>query len=132
MWREPLTPLLVRKAWLTRRSSRWFHKCWFHKCWANVSFIVGSLLFGLLNARHVSQRWLQHPEHSFGKFYIIPWRKKVLDRSPLHMASFAIAFVPLRLLAGGTTCSSIGMEQVRWGDWWVLCPTIPHPLSVSG
>jgi MFS family permease len=64
-------------------------------------FIVGSLLFGLLNARHVSQRWLRHPVRSFAKFYIIPWRKRVLDRSPLHMASFAIAFVPLRLLAAG-------------------------------
>ena len=63
--------------------------------------IVAFLIFGLVNARHVSHRWLEHPVQSFGKFYIIPWRKKVLDRSPLHMASFALAFPALRLLAAG-------------------------------
>jgi hypothetical protein len=49
--------------------------------------------------RDVSEHWLQHPIRSFAKFYVIFWSRKVMDRSPLHMLNFAIAFIPLRLLA---------------------------------
>ena len=62
--------------------------------------ICGALIFGLRNARHVATRRLLHPVRSFGNpFYIVPWRPKVLDRSPLHMASFALAFPAMRAIA---------------------------------
>jgi hypothetical protein len=62
-------------------------------------FIELFLLFGVLNAHRVSEHWLQHPIRSFAKLYVVFWSSKVMDRSPLHMLSFVIAFVPLRLLA---------------------------------
>jgi hypothetical protein len=99
--------------------------------------ILAFLIFGLVNARHVSQRWLEHPVRSFGKFYIIPWRKKILDRSPLHMVSFALAFPALRLLAAGNNLLiyEYGTAPLGWlvgiaakhtspaiGFWLVLGP----------
>ena len=66
---------------------------------AGALFIEAFLLFGALNARGVSDHWLRHPIRSFGKIYVVFWSPKVMDRSPLHMLSFVIAFVPLRLLA---------------------------------
>jgi hypothetical protein len=66
---------------------------------AGAVFIEAFLLFGALNARRVSEHWLRHPIRSFGKFYVIFWSRKLMDRSPLHMISFVIAFVPMRLLA---------------------------------
>ncbi len=66
---------------------------------AGAVFIEAFLLFGALNAQRVSEHWLRHPIRSFGKLYVIFWSRKVMDRSPLHMLSFVIAFVPLRLLA---------------------------------
>ena len=62
-------------------------------------FIEGFLVYSLLSARHVAQHWIRHPLRSFGKLYINPWSKRIRDRSALHMLSFVIAFVPLRLLA---------------------------------
>jgi hypothetical protein len=65
------------------------------------ALVIESLLVcSLLTSRHISRHWLRHPIRSFNKFYIIPWSKRVRDRSSLHMVSFVIAFVPLRLLAG--------------------------------
>jgi hypothetical protein len=99
--------------------------------------ILGFLIFGLVNAHRVSQHWLEHPVQSFGKFYIIPWRKKILDRSPLHMASFAMAFPALRLLAAGNNLLiyKYGTAPLGWlvgiaakhtsptiGFWLVLGP----------
>jgi len=62
-------------------------------------FVEGFLLFAVLNASKVSEVWLRKPIRSFAKFYINPFSRNVMDRSPLHVLSFAIAFVPLRLLA---------------------------------
>ena len=74
-----------------------------NKAWlitaAGAVFIEAFLLFGALNAQRVSAHWLRHPVRSFGKLYVRFWSKKVMDRSPLHMLSFVIAFVPLRLFA---------------------------------
>ena len=64
-------------------------------------FIEGFLIYSLLTSRQVSQHCLHHPMRSFGKLYMLPWSKRVRDRSSLHMLSFVIAFVPLRLLAAG-------------------------------
>jgi hypothetical protein len=66
---------------------------------AGAVFIEAFLLFGALNAQRVSDHWLRHPVRSFGKVYVIFWSQKVMDRAPLHMLSFVIAFVPMRLLA---------------------------------
>ena len=66
---------------------------------AGAVFIEAFLLFGALNAQRVSEHWLRHPIRSFGKLYVIFWSQKVMDCSPLHMLSFVIAFIPLRLLA---------------------------------
>lgn len=66
---------------------------------AGAVFIEAFLLFGALNARRVADHWLRHPLRSWGKFYVLFWSRRVMDRSPLHMLSFVIAFVPLRLLA---------------------------------
>ncbi|MGZ5564903.1 MAG: hypothetical protein ACXWFY_06915 [Chthoniobacterales bacterium] len=59
------------------------------------------VLFSLRHADSVARTWLQHPIRSFAKFYLNPWSKNAIDRSPLHMLSFAIAFVLLRVLAAG-------------------------------
>lgn len=75
------------------------------KAWAITAvgalFILPFLVFGLLAARRVSERWLRHPIRSFAKLYINPFSRKVIDRSPLHMLSFVLAFPVLRLLAAG-------------------------------
>lgn len=68
---------------------------------AGAVFVEAFLLFGALNARRVADQWLRHPLRSWGKFYVLFWSRRVMDRSPLHMLSFVIAFVPLRLLAAG-------------------------------
>jgi hypothetical protein len=62
--------------------------------------IAGALVFGLANARHVARRRLEHPVRFFGNpLYLAFWREQVLDRSPLHLAAFAIAFPVLRIIA---------------------------------
>src|SRR5205814_6704409 len=57
------------------------------------------VLFGVRYAARVDGIWLRRPIRSFAKFYINPWSESVIDRSPLHMLSFALAFVVLRVLA---------------------------------
>lgn len=62
--------------------------------------VMASLFaFGLRNAALVSETSLDHPLRSFSKFYLNPWSRRFIDRSPLHAISFALAFVLLRLLA---------------------------------
>jgi hypothetical protein len=111
------------------------------KAWGITSvgalFILPFLVFGLLAARRVSERWLQHPIRSFAKLYINPFSKKVIDRSPLHMLSFVLAFPVLRLLAAGNNwlISETGTGPIGWlvgqvsnatnptlGFWLVLGP----------
>ncbi len=61
--------------------------------------IEACLIWSVFTADQVAERWRAHPIRSFAKFYINPWARAVRDRAPLHMLSFVIAFVPLRLLA---------------------------------
>jgi hypothetical protein len=79
------------------------------KAWAITAagalFIEAFLLFGAVYADRVSEHWLRHPICSFAKMYVRFWSPKVMDRSPLHMLSFVVAFVPLRLLAAGNNLS---------------------------
>src|SRR5437899_1800656 len=52
------------------------------KAWAITAigalFILPFLVFGLLAARRVSDRWLQRPIRSFAKLYINPFSRKVI------------------------------------------------------
>jgi hypothetical protein len=57
------------------------------------------LIWSILAAGTVTNRWLDHPLRSFAKFYVNPWSRGVRDRAPLHVMSFAIGFVLLRLVA---------------------------------
>lgn len=58
--------------------------------------------FGAAYADRVSPYWLERPMRSFLRaLYFIPWSARVMDRSPLHCVSYAIAFVLLRCLAAG-------------------------------
>lgn len=104
---------------------------------AGAAFIVGCLVWSLVQSRHVSAPCLRHPIRSFGKLYILPWSKRILDRSPLHMLSFVIAFLLLRLLAAGNNwmIHESGTGPLGWlvgiasnyttptiGFWLVLAP----------
>lgn len=82
----------------------------------SAPFIAAFLAWGLIRGHHVSRYCFDHPIRSFGKFYILPWRKRILDRSPLHMASFAIAFPALRVLAAGNNLMIylIGTGPLGW------------------
>jgi hypothetical protein len=88
------------------------------------------MVFGLAKAHRVSQRWLDHPVRSFGKFYIFPWQREVLDRSPLHMASFAIAFPALRLLAAGNNLLIWGYGTGPLG--WLVGVASEHTSPAVG
>lgn len=100
-------------------------------------FILPFLVFGLVAAGRVSDGWLRHPIRSFAKLYINPFSKRVMDRSPLHMLSFVLAFPVLRLLAAGNNwlISETGTGPIGWlvgqvsnatnptfGFWLVLGP----------
>ncbi|MEO2090164.1 MAG: hypothetical protein ABGY75_11785 [Gemmataceae bacterium] len=100
-------------------------------------FIGGCLVWCLVQSRHVSEPCLWHPVRSFGKLYVLPWRRHVLDRSPLHMLSFVLAFPLLRLLAVGNNLMihELGTGPIGWlvgvasnhttpavGFWLVLGP----------
>ena len=63
--------------------------------------IEGFLIWSALQAGKVAQRWLDRPVASFAKFYINPFARSVIDRSPLHSLAFVFAFPLLRLLAVG-------------------------------
>jgi hypothetical protein len=61
--------------------------------------MVACVVFGAAYANRVAEVWLRHPVRSFARPYLNSWSKAVIDRSPLHALSYAIAFVALRLLA---------------------------------
>ena len=61
--------------------------------------MLAFVAFAAANAECVGPLWLQHPVSSFAKPYLWPWPNAGIDRSPLHMLSFALVIVPLRLLA---------------------------------
>jgi len=63
--------------------------------------MAGCVGFAVRNADRTEEVWLQHPVRSFGLFYVNPWARAAISRSPIHMLSFAIAFPVLRILAAG-------------------------------
>ena len=92
--------------------------------------IVAFLVFGLVNAHRVSQHWLDHPIRSFAVFYLLPWRQKVLDRSPIHMASFALAFPALRAIAAGNNLTIHLTETGPLG--WLVGVVSNHSTPMLG
>jgi hypothetical protein len=57
------------------------------------------LIWSIVASGNVANCWLDHPIRSFAKLYVNPWSRRVRDRAPLHVMSFAIGFVLLRLVA---------------------------------
>ena len=88
------------------------------KAWAitgiGAAIMVACVVFSALNAGKVATIWLEHPVRSFAKPYIFPWSGSVIDRSPLHLLCFAIAFVVLRLVAAGNnlTIRAVGVAPL--------------------
>jgi hypothetical protein len=63
--------------------------------------MAGCVIFAVRNAARVDDVWIKHPVRSFGLFYLNPWARAAISRSPIHMLSLAIAFAVLRILAAG-------------------------------
>ncbi len=61
--------------------------------------LAGCVVFAVRNATRVDGVWLQRPMRSFAALYLNPWSPAAIGKSPLHLLSFAIAFVVLRLMA---------------------------------
>ncbi len=62
-------------------------------------FMVACVVAAMQNAARVSERWLAEPIRSFAHMYVNPFTPRALAYSPIHLLSFALAFIPLRLLA---------------------------------
>lgn len=66
--------------------------------------VTAYFAFGVHNLHRMSPHWLAHPLRSFFNVWSnplmsIPWPASVIDRSPVHAISVAVAFVALRLVA---------------------------------
>ena len=75
--------------------------------WRAISWnIAGGALLGvcvtssLFFAPKVAPRWLEAPRRSFAHLYVLPWRARHLAYTPIHMLSYAFAFILLRVIAG--------------------------------
>jgi hypothetical protein len=77
--------------------------------------IEACLIWSVVAAGQVADRWIEHPIRSFAKLYINPWSRTVRDRAPLHMMSFVLAFVPLRLLAAANNVLIAGSGTAPLG-----------------
>lgn len=62
-------------------------------------------LFAARYAEHVDRKWLLHPVASFGQVYLNPWSRAALAVSPLHVLSFILGFVLLRVAAAANNLS---------------------------
>jgi hypothetical protein len=107
--------------------------------------IGGLLLFGALNADKVAQPWLERPVQSFARVYVNPFARGVIDRSPLHMLSFVLAFPLLRVLAAANNGAILawGIAPLGWlvgrvGSWttpllgfWVVIGAAFYVLTVA-
>lgn len=73
------------------------------RAWAitlGMGVLIDALMVAsLLRAGRVTEACLRRPIRSFGKVYLNPFAARVADRAPIHVLSFCLAFVPLRLLA---------------------------------
>ena len=92
---------------------------------AGAVIIGACFLWALLNAGHVSAQWLDHPFRSFQVFYINPWSRRRLDRSPLHMMSYVIAFAVLRILAAA---NNLTIAKTGTGPLGAMIGVLTHHL----
>jgi hypothetical protein len=108
-------------------------------------FIGASLVWAALAADKGSAACLRAPMRSFTKFYVNPFARGVIDRSPLHMLSFVIAFVPLRLLAAannaliwvtgtaplGRLIGLIGRHSTAAIGFWLVVGALFYLLAIA-
>jgi len=89
--------------------------------------MTGCVIFAIRNARCADEVWSQHPVRSFALFYVNPWSQKAIGRSPVHMLSFAIAFVVLRVLAAAnnTLIYVYGVAPIGAPIQWIARKTSP-------
>ena len=97
-------------------------RAWFITALGGV-VLVAYFVFGAVNANRVAAKWLRRPMRSFfvgpwSMASLVPWSKAVLDRSPLHALSFAVAFVILRLLGAGNNLCLV-LYRVAPIGWFV-------------
>lgn len=63
--------------------------------------ILGACVaFAVMKAEAMDPRWLQRPIRALGKFHLNPFSQEGLRVAPLQLLCLAIAFPPLRVLAG--------------------------------
>ena len=80
--------------------------------------MLACVVFAVTHAGSVAPNWLRHPIRSFATLYVSPW--SMLDRSPLHLLSLALAFPVVRLFAAANNVLLILGEPgplgvaVRW------------------
>jgi hypothetical protein len=94
--------------------------------------LTAYFLFGVLNLHRVSDYWLRHPVGSFlslgsNPFLSLPWLRGVIDRSPLHAVSLALALVLLRLAASANNAmiAAIGDGPLSVAIRWVGAHSTP-------
>jgi hypothetical protein len=89
--------------------------------------MVACVVFARRNAWRVEEVWLRRPVRSFALFYLNPWSRNAIGRSPLHMLSFAIAFVAFRVLAAGnnTLIYLYGVAPIGAPIQWIARRTSP-------
>jgi hypothetical protein len=84
--------------------------------------VTAYFVFGAANLHRMSDYWLRRPLLSFcslwsNPFASFPWLRTVINRSPLHAISIAVAFVLLRLFAALNN--------------WMIATTGDGPLSFA-
>ncbi len=90
--------------------------------------LVACVVFSAVYAHRVAEVWLRHPMRSFARLYMNPWSKAVIDRSPLHALSYAIAFVVLRLIAAANNLLIVGCGIAPLGSLVKTVSTLTSPI----
>ncbi|MGZ3377880.1 MAG: hypothetical protein ACXU8S_14905 [Phenylobacterium sp.] len=90
--------------------------------------ILAGLIASGLRAGDVAEAWLRRPIRSFGKFYVNPFARTLTDRGPLHVISFALAFLALRLLAAG---NNLMIYRSGTGPLGWLIGVLTHHMAPS-
>lgn len=85
--------------------------------------IEAGLIASGLAAANVAEVWLRRPVASFAKVYVNPFARRLADRGPLHVVSFALAFLVLRLLAAG---NNLMIYKTGYGPIGALIGGLSH------
>ncbi len=95
---------------------------------AGAAMIGACFLWSALTANRIAGEWLDRPLASFGRFYINPFSPVTLDRSPLHMLSYVIAFAVLRVLAAG---NNLMIAAIGWGPLGALIGMLTRHMPAT-